>query len=151
VLEPLQNRKRDNLQKCSLRPFPHLASLIFAARGIRQLRQASQNVVLVILIFFFRFITTALQQSTVRLTWDETDPRRVQTTMKNFSKDDILDMDFKAYLASSSDEKSDGEIEETGNKKENEDRQIAKYKVGSIVEVFENYPEMLLVIHTGQA
>ncbi|CAB3979337.1 Hypothetical predicted protein [Paramuricea clavata] len=74
------------------------------------------------------FITTALQQSTVQLTWDETDPRRVQTTMKNFSKDDILDMDFKAYLASSSDEESDGEIEETGNKKENEDRQIAKYK-----------------------
>lgn len=50
------------------------------------------------------FITTALQQSTVRLTWDETDPKRIQTTMKNFSKDDLLEMDFKAYLASSASE-----------------------------------------------
>ncbi|XP_028393448.1 ESF1 homolog [Dendronephthya gigantea] len=74
------------------------------------------------------FITTALQQSSVRLTWDETDPHRVQTTMRNFSKDDILDMDFKAYLASSSDEESDREIEETGDKRETEDDKIAKYK-----------------------
>ena len=76
-----------------------------------------------------RFITTALQQSTVRLTWDETDPRRVQTTMRNFSKDDILDMDFQAYLASSSDEDTDREIEESGDTKENQDSKIAKYKV----------------------
>ena len=77
---------------------------------------------------FFRFITTALQQSTVRLTWDETDPRRVQTTMRNFSKEDILDMDFKAYLASSSDDESDREIEET-EIKESQGSKIAKYKV----------------------
>ena len=76
----------------------------------------------------FRFITTALQQSTVRLTWDETDPRRVQTTMRNFSKDDILDMDFKAYLASSGDDESDREIEEPENKQSQESK-IAKYKV----------------------
>jgi hypothetical protein len=50
--------------------------------------------------------------------------------MRNFSKDDILDMDFKAYLASSSDENSDREIEEeTEDKKENQDSKIAKYKV----------------------
>ena len=77
---------------------------------------------------FFRFITTALQQSTVRLTWDETDPRRVQTTMRNFSKDDILDMDFKAYLASSGNDESDREIEESENKQSQESK-IAKYKV----------------------
>lgn len=65
----------------------------------------------------------------MRLTWDETDPRRVQTTMRNFSKDDLLDMDFKAYLASSSDEDSDCNVEESGDKKENEDRQLAKYRV----------------------
>ena len=77
---------------------------------------------------FFRFITIALQQSTVRLTRDETDPRRVQTTMRNFSKEDILDMDFKAYLASSSDDESDREIEET-EVKETQESKIAKYKV----------------------
>lgn len=70
-----------------------------------------------------------MQQSTVRLTWDETDPRRVQTTMRNFSKDDILDMDFKAYLASSSGDESDSENEETEDKKETHDDRIAKYKV----------------------
>ena len=38
-------------------------------------------------------------------------------------------MDFKAYLASSSDEESDVEIvEETGDK-DSEDNKIAKYKV----------------------
>ncbi|XP_046859479.1 ESF1 homolog [Xenia sp. Carnegie-2017] len=72
------------------------------------------------------FITTALQQSTVRLTWDETDPRRVQTTMRNFSKDDLLDIDFKAYLASSSDDDSARASEESGD--EEEDKKIAKYK-----------------------
>ena len=48
--------------------------------------------------------------------------------MRNFSKEDILDMDFKAYLASSSDNESDREIEET-EVKESQESKIAKYKV----------------------
>ena len=44
--------------------------------------------------------------------------------MRNFSKDDLLDMDFKAYLASSSDEsgaEGERETEGAGDKKENDD------------------------------
>lgn len=54
-----------------------------------------------------QFLNTALQQSTVRLTWDETDIRRMQATSKQFSKDDLETMDFKDYIASSSDEDVD--------------------------------------------
>lgn len=56
-----------------------------------------------------QFVTSALQQSTVRLTWDETDPRRLSTTMKKYSKEEALDADLRDYLASSS---SDSEFEE---------------------------------------
>ncbi len=45
-------------------------------------------------------------------------------------------MDFKAYLASSSDEDSDREMEEPGNEKENQDSKIAKYKVKSVALFF---------------
>ena len=50
------------------------------------------------------FFTSALQQTKVNLTWDETDPSRLRTTMKKFDEDDLLNMDFGNYLASSSDE-----------------------------------------------
>jgi len=58
------------------------------------------------------FLNTALQQSTVRLTWDESDARRVQATNKQFSQEDIEQMDFKDYLASSSGEEEDEEEDE---------------------------------------
>uniref|UniRef100_UPI00358E6636 ESF1 homolog isoform X1 n=1 Tax=Myxine glutinosa TaxID=7769 RepID=UPI00358E6636 len=54
------------------------------------------------------FTTAALRQSRVELTWDEGDHDRVQAlTRKKFSQDEILDMDVKAYLASSSSEEDD--------------------------------------------
>ena len=43
-------------------------------------------------------MNTALQQSTVRLTWDESDPKRLQSTMKKFTQEDLEKMDFKNYL-----------------------------------------------------
>ncbi|ELT94111.1 hypothetical protein CAPTEDRAFT_163742 [Capitella teleta] len=55
-----------------------------------------------------KFLTDALQQSKVHLTWDETDQDRVAFTMKNFSKEDMEDMDVKAYLASDSDDDGGG-------------------------------------------
>ncbi|KAL2917909.1 pre-rRNA-processing protein esf1 [Polyrhizophydium stewartii] len=59
------------------------------------------------------FVTQALQHSNVKLTWDEEDPERVRVTRRKFTKDDIKEMDFKAYLASSSDEEDElGEGEE---------------------------------------
>ncbi|KAI8824482.1 uncharacterized protein EV422DRAFT_520258 [Fimicolochytrium jonesii] len=54
------------------------------------------------------FVTQALQHSKVKLTWDEEDDDRVRVTRRKFTKDDLQDMDFKAYLASSS-EDEDGE------------------------------------------
>ena len=62
------------------------------------------------------FHNTALQQSTVRLTWDDMDARRAQATMRKFTKDDIENMDFKDYLASSSEEEEDVDFKIEGNK-----------------------------------
>lgn len=49
----------------------------------------------------------------VEMTWDETDHERVTTLNRKFKKDEILDMDFQAYLASSSedDEEEDEDLE----------------------------------------
>ncbi|XP_032228772.2 ESF1 homolog isoform X2 [Nematostella vectensis] len=70
------------------------------------------------------FETTALHQSNVKLTWDETDANRLKTTMKKFSKGDIEAMDFKAYLASSSDDEE--AASDAGS--EDEEANITKYK-----------------------
>jgi len=45
----------------------------------------------------------------VQLTWDETDNDRVSTLNRKFNKDELLAMDFNAYLASSSEEEEEGE------------------------------------------
>ncbi|KAM7440683.1 pre-rRNA-processing protein esf1 [Porites harrisoni] len=78
------------------------------------------------------FSTTALHQTNVKLTWDETDPWRQRATMRKFKKEDLLEMDFNAYLASSSDEedKQDGDekMNEDQDSSENEDKKIDKYK-----------------------
>lgn len=49
------------------------------------------------------FVTDALQHSKVRLTWDETPAERIKLASKAFSRREIDDMDFQAYLASDSD------------------------------------------------
>lgn len=49
----------------------------------------------------------------MKLTWDETDHDRVTALNRKFNKDELLDMDFNAYLASSSDdEEEDGGVED---------------------------------------
>ncbi|KAI7830564.1 hypothetical protein BC939DRAFT_392448 [Gamsiella multidivaricata] len=53
------------------------------------------------------FITQAFQHSNVKLTWDEDDADRIKVTRQKFSKKDLEDMDFKAYLASSDDDSED--------------------------------------------
>lgn len=75
------------------------------------------------------FCTTALHQTNVKLTWDETDLGRQRATMRKFTKEDILEMDFNAYLASSSDE-DEPEKNENGNHdlSDDEDKKIEKYK-----------------------
>lgn len=56
-----------------------------------------------------QFSTFALQHSQVKLTWDETPADRVEMAKRAFTQKEIDDMDFKAYLASDSDD-SDSEI-----------------------------------------
>ena len=50
------------------------------------------------------FVTTALNQSKVDLTWDETNHRRLALTTRKFNEDDLANMDMNDYLASSSGE-----------------------------------------------
>ncbi|KAJ3324515.1 pre-rRNA-processing protein esf1 [Blyttiomyces sp. JEL0837] len=53
------------------------------------------------------FVTQALQHSKVELTWDQDDPDRVRITRRKFTKGDLQEMDFKAYLASDSEEEDE--------------------------------------------
>ena len=80
-----------------------------------------------------RFINTALQQTTVRLTWDETDAKRLSSTMKKYTKEEALSADLRDYLASSSSE-SDSEFKhsEFGNGNQNcemDEDKLEIYKV----------------------
>ncbi|KAK7161287.1 hypothetical protein R3I94_004080 [Phoxinus phoxinus] len=58
------------------------------------------------------FTSAATTTAKVELTWDETDHDRVTALCRKFNKDELLDMDFKAYLASSSEEEEEEEEEE---------------------------------------
>lgn len=64
------------------------------------------------------FATQVFQHSNVKLTWDEDDADRIKVTRHKFTKQDLEDMDFKAYLASSDEEDSQDEddIEATRRK-----------------------------------
>ncbi|TKS68803.1 ESF1 -like protein ABT1-associated protein [Collichthys lucidus] len=53
------------------------------------------------------FTSSATTTSKVELTWDETDHDRVTALNRKFNKEELLDMDFNAYLASSSEEEEE--------------------------------------------
>ncbi|KAL1526113.1 hypothetical protein AB1Y20_014842 [Prymnesium parvum] len=57
------------------------------------------------------FMCSALQQSKVKLSWDADDNERVKLMRRDLSKSDVREMDYSAYLASSSDEAEEGEEE----------------------------------------
>lgn len=61
------------------------------------------------------FVTKALQHSKVELTWDQDPAERVKAIRRRkFTKDDLADMDFQAYLGSDSED--DAEEEERRKK-----------------------------------
>ncbi|XP_021556344.1 ESF1 homolog isoform X2 [Neomonachus schauinslandi] len=86
------------------------------------------------------FTSAAMGTSTVEITWDETDHERITTLNRKFKKEELLDMDFQAYLASSSEDEEEIEEElqgddkvsvEDGKTKKNQkddEEQIAKYR-----------------------
>uniref|UniRef100_A0A674DZX1 ESF1, nucleolar pre-rRNA processing protein, homolog (S. cerevisiae) n=1 Tax=Salmo trutta TaxID=8032 RepID=A0A674DZX1_SALTR len=77
------------------------------------------------------FTSTAAATSKVELTWDETDHERVTAMNRKFNKDELLQMDFNAYLASSSEDDEDGvekEEELPEGKKKTTLEQIEKYR-----------------------
>ncbi|CAG9840016.1 unnamed protein product [Diabrotica balteata] len=78
------------------------------------------------------FTTTALQQAKVDLTWDETDPNRIEVTEKLSSGklDDLSQKDLQNYLASSSGEENSDveEKEQSEDEEESKENVIDKYK-----------------------
>ncbi|NXN90619.1 ESF1 protein, partial [Bombycilla garrulus] len=84
------------------------------------------------------FTSAAMGTSKVDITWDETDHERVTSLSRTFNKEELLDMDFQAYLASSSEEEEDqqqdgdvaNEMEDDKPRKSQKDdeEQIAKYR-----------------------
>ncbi|RZC41771.1 NUC153 domain containing protein [Asbolus verrucosus] len=77
------------------------------------------------------FTTTALQQAKVDLTWDETDPDRIEVTQKltNGKIDDISENDLQNYLAVSDDDEESGESSENDALEDEEtENPIDKYK-----------------------
>ncbi|KAI8367397.1 pre-rRNA processing protein Esf1 [Choanephora cucurbitarum] len=56
-----------------------------------------------------KFQTDALRRTKVSLTWDEDDVDRYQVTRREFTKDDLKDLDFDIYLASSDDDEDEEE------------------------------------------
>ena len=51
----------------------------------------------------------ALRHSKVKLTWDEDEPERTQVTRRTFTRKEIEENDFRAYIASSSSDESEPE------------------------------------------
>ncbi|KXS17094.1 hypothetical protein M427DRAFT_68544 [Gonapodya prolifera JEL478] len=63
------------------------------------------------------FETKALQHSNVALTWDADDPQRVKMTRRRFTREDLVQEDLKAYIASSESEGENGEDADAVRKK----------------------------------
>ncbi|XP_048357241.1 ESF1 homolog [Sphaerodactylus townsendi] len=84
------------------------------------------------------FTSAAVATSKIDITWDETDHERVASLSRNFKKDELLDMDFQAYLASSSEEEEEEQPEDGGiltadldghvSHHKDDEEQIAKYR-----------------------
>lgn len=85
------------------------------------------------------FVTSALQQSKVELTWDETDPERKSKMDQAFSSksEKALD-DLEAYLASSADEDSDDSEAEAEPEPLNEEKKSKQITVSDKIQKYKD-------------
>uniref|UniRef100_A0A1A8HAI0 ESF1, nucleolar pre-rRNA processing protein, homolog n=1 Tax=Nothobranchius korthausae TaxID=1143690 RepID=A0A1A8HAI0_9TELE len=98
------------------------------------------------------FSSSATSTSKVKLTWDETDHERVTALSRKFDKNELLDMDFKAYLASSSEEGEDEEMgaEEEEIVKEVEVKPLKEKKKKKSEEQIRKYRELLKSVQSKE-
>uniref|UniRef100_A0A672I777 ESF1, nucleolar pre-rRNA processing protein, homolog (S. cerevisiae) n=1 Tax=Salarias fasciatus TaxID=181472 RepID=A0A672I777_SALFA len=89
------------------------------------------------------FTSSATATSKVQLTWDETDHERVSALNRKFNKDELLDMDFKAYLASSSEEEEEEEEEDDSGRAEGQGEDKEEKKKKKSEEQISRYRELL--------
>uniref|UniRef100_A0A672HT30 ESF1, nucleolar pre-rRNA processing protein, homolog (S. cerevisiae) n=1 Tax=Salarias fasciatus TaxID=181472 RepID=A0A672HT30_SALFA len=89
------------------------------------------------------FTSSATATSKVQLTWDETDHERVSALNRKFNKDELLDMDFKAYLASSSEEEEEEEEEDDSARAEGQGEDKEEKKKKKSEEQISRYRELL--------
>ncbi|XP_069090201.1 ESF1 homolog isoform X1 [Pleurodeles waltl] len=90
------------------------------------------------------FTSAAMATSKVEITWDETDNDRLSMLNRTFKKDEILDMDFQAYLASSSEEEVEEEQQpEKGERDSAEDGMKSKKNLKEDDEQIAKYRELL--------
>ena len=74
------------------------------------------------------FMTSALQQGKVELTWDETDPERLAAMKRAFEKDDDDDDDKEARALIASESEDDEEEKKASEDEDDTNDAIAKYK-----------------------
>jgi hypothetical protein len=85
------------------------------------------------------FISSALQQTKVQLTWDETDPERRHKINKAFtSKDEKAMNDLEAFLASNSESEDDGEDDS------DDEVETLETKPATVQEKMNKYKRLLL-------
>ncbi|XP_029379638.1 ESF1 homolog isoform X2 [Echeneis naucrates] len=89
------------------------------------------------------FTSSATSTSKVQLTWDETDHDRLTTLNRKFNKNELLEMDFNAYLASSSEEEEEDENGEEEEEPPEEEEEKKKKKKKKSEEQISKYRELL--------
>lgn len=93
------------------------------------------------------FATTALQQTDVKLTWEEDDQSRMELLTRHTEWKDADDDDFTAYLASdvSSAEEEEEDSDSKGEEQEGEnDKPVGKKKGKKLKKLKNRYRKMLL-------
>ncbi|KAJ3563438.1 hypothetical protein NP233_g8936 [Leucocoprinus birnbaumii] len=77
------------------------------------------------------YVTDALRHSKVKLTWDEDDPERHQVTRRTLTRQEIEEADFRAYIASSSEDED--ESSNVGNNQSKKDKDASRQRLRALL------------------